>query len=95
MSIILNVLLGAGLAAINAGIIYLSKSQPLKFNGKKFTRTIGVAALTALAIGFVPNITLETLAVIAVYGGFLLEKLYLLVTRRVKDGTLTINIKKG
>ena len=94
MSIILNTLLAAGLSALNAGFIYLSKSQPLKFEGIKFTRTVGVAALTAIALGFVPNITLDQLAVVSVYGGFLLEKLYLLIKRRLSDGTLKIYMSK-
>jgi len=94
MSAILNILLGAGLAAVNAGFIFLSKSQPLKFDGFKFTRTVGVAALVALTLDFMPNISVEQLAVVSVYGGFLLEKLYLLVKRRLQNGKLTIFIKK-
>jgi len=92
MNWILNILLGAGLAAVNAGIIYLSKKQPLEFDGLKFSRSVGVAAVVALIIGFIPNITTQALGVVSVYGGFLIEKLYLLIKRRLEDGVLTIKI---
>lgn len=92
MSIILNVFIGAGLSAINAGIIYLSKKQPLQFDSLKFTRTVGVATLLALTIGFIPDITIETIGVVAVYGGFLIEKFFLLAKRRLEEGIVKIKI---